>query len=143
VILALAEAGASLVTVMNRTPARAAEAATLAGAVGAVADVDDHEAVAQAELVVNATSVGLLTDEGADRGVAAPFMVAPSLLHVGQLAVDLVYEPRPTPWLSTAAAAGASTLDGLGMLVHQAAAQIRLWTGESAPLDAMWAAVST
>jgi shikimate dehydrogenase len=143
VILALAEAGASLVTVMNRTPARAAEAATLAGAVGAVADVDDHEAVAQAELVVNATSVGLLTDEGADRGVAAPFMVAPSLLHVGQLAVDLVYEPRPTPWLSTAAAAGASTLDGLGMLVHQAAAQIRLWTGEPAPLAAMWAAVST
>jgi shikimate dehydrogenase len=56
--------------------------------------------------------------------------------------VDLVYAPRPTSWLAAAAAAGATTLDGLGMLVHQAAAQIAWWTGADAPVESMWAAVA-
>jgi shikimate dehydrogenase len=56
--------------------------------------------------------------------------------------VDLVYVPRPTPWLAAAAEAGATTVDGLGMLVHQAAAQLELWTGLPAPVDVMWRAVT-
>ena len=104
-----------------------------------MADLGDHEAVAQAELVVNATPVGLL---GHGAAGTEDWLVWPTLLHPGQLAADLVYDPRPTPWLAAAAEAGAATLDGLGMLVHQAAAQITLWTGQAAPLDAMWAAVA-
>jgi shikimate dehydrogenase len=142
VILALAQAGASRVTVMNRTPGRAADAVALAGAIGVLADPGDHAAVAQAELVVNATPVGLVGDGRGDHGTVTEFLVPPSLLHPGQLVVDLVYDPRPTLWLDAAAGVGAGTLDGLGMLVHQAAAQITLWTGIQAPLDAMWAAVS-
>jgi shikimate dehydrogenase len=138
--LALAEAGASRVTVMNRTPDRAHEAAALAGAAGATADLGDDEAVAQADLIVNATPLGLVGTVSASATIDWP--VAPVLLHPGQLAVDLVYEPRPTPWLVAAAQAGADTLDGLGMLVHQAAAQLELWTGVPAPLDAMWQAVT-
>ncbi len=68
------------------------------------------------------------------------WLVDPQLLHPGQVAADLVYAPRPTRWLVEAAAAGAVGLDGLGMLVHQAAAQLALWTGMEPPVDAMWQA---
>jgi shikimate dehydrogenase len=72
---------------------------------------------------------------GADAG---GWLVAPELLHVGQVAADLVYAPRPTRWLAAAADAGARPLDGLGMLVHQAAAQLGLWTGVQPPVETMW-----
>ena len=138
VVLALADAGAGEVAVLNRTAARAEAAAGLAGAVGRVVDVDDAEVVAQAELVVNATPVGMTGGQ-----TAAAWPVDPTLLHAGQVAADLVYVPRPTEWLVAAGAAGARTVDGLGMLVHQAAAQITLWTGMlRAPVDAMWAAAA-
>jgi shikimate dehydrogenase len=135
VVQALASAGASEVTVMNRTSARAEAAVTLAGAVGRLAEVGEIDAAAQADLVVNATPLGMV-------GVDAPWLVDPSLLHSGQLAADLVYSPRVTPWLEAAATAGAATLGGLGMLVHQAAEQIELWTGREAPIEAMWEAVA-
>ena len=54
------------------------------------------------------------------------------------MAADLVYAPRVTPWLAEATAAGAAVVDGLGMLVHQAAAQLVLWTGLEPPVEAMW-----
>jgi shikimate dehydrogenase len=140
VILALADAGAASVTVVNRTAARAVEAAALAGGVGRSAEVGEAaDAVArEAELVVNATAVGM---DGAGASGAAG-LVAPSRLHSGQVVVDLVYVPRPTPWLAAAAEVGATTVDGLGMLVHQAAAQLELWTGRPAPVDVMWRAVA-
>ena len=70
------------------------------------------------------------------------WLVAPALLHAGQVVTDLVYAPRPTPWLAASAAAGATTVDGLGMLVHQAALQLELWTGQEAPVDVMWQAAT-
>src|ERR1700722_13354453 len=146
VVLALADAGASQVAVLNRTPERAAAAAALAGAVGWVVppgpagsseEKGPLEVVDAAELVVNATPLGMA---GAFHGVAADWLVAPQLLHPGQVVADLVYAPRPTRWLAEAAAAGAHPVDGLGMLVHQAAAQLQLWTGEPGGVQAMWAA---
>jgi shikimate dehydrogenase len=140
VVLALAESGAADVAVVNRTPERAAEVAALAGSRGRVAETDEAD-VAQAELVVNATPVGMAgsatgpDDEG--------WLVPPGLLHQGQVVADLVYAPRPTRWLAAAADAGARTVDGLGMLVHQAAAQLELWTGMDPPADAMWRAVES
>ncbi len=140
VVLALAEAGASQVAVLNRTPARAATAAELAGPVGSVVPAGESalvEAAQAADLVVNATPFGMA---GASPPGAQPWLVAPELLRTGQVAADLVYTPRPTPWLLAAAAAGAQGVDGLGMLVHQAAAQLELWTGERVPVEAMWRA---
>ncbi len=140
VVLALADAGADQVAILNRTPSRAATAAALAGPVGSVVADDDQalvEAVRSADLVVNATPFGMA---GASPESPAPWLVAPTLLRRGQVAADLVYAPRPTPWLVEAAAAGARGVDGLGMLVHQAAAQLELWTGETAPVEAMWRA---
>jgi shikimate dehydrogenase len=114
--------------------------AALAGPVGRAADVRDglDAVVAEADLVVNATPVGMAGAGSAREGG----LIAPSLLHWGQVVVDLVYVPRPTPWLAAAAEAGATTVDGLGMLVHQAAAQLELWTGLPAPVDVMWRAVT-
>jgi shikimate dehydrogenase len=139
VVLALAEAGAGEVAVVNRTGSRAEEAAALAGSVGRVVPAGDAAVagvVAQAELVVNATPVGMVGSGDEE------WLVAPSLLHAGQVVVDLIYVPRPTPWLAAAAHAGATTMSGLGMLVHQAAAQVALWTGQTPPVDAMWEAAA-
>jgi shikimate dehydrogenase len=140
VVLALAAAGASEIAVLNRTPERAATAAALAGRAGSVVPQGQgalQRAVGSADLVVNATPLGMA---GPSPVVAAPWLVAPRLLHEGQVAADLVYAPRPTRWLVEAAAAGARSIDGLGMLVHQAAAQLVLWTGVPAPVEAMWEA---
>lgn len=125
VVEALARAGASDIAVVNRTPSRAAEAAALAPGVGRVGDLAD---VCAAQLVVNATSVGLGTDE---------LSVDRDLLQRGQVVADLVYHPRETALLRAASERGARPLDGLGMLVHQAARQFRLWTGLEAPVREM------
>jgi shikimate dehydrogenase len=53
----------------------------------------------------------------------------PALVRPGQVVADLVYHPLDTALLVAARAAGARTVDGLGMLVHQAARQQQLWTG--------------
>jgi len=55
----------------------------------------------------------------------------------GQTAVDLSYRPARTVWLDDCKANGAAVLNGLGMLVHQAAEQIALWTGRQPPVETM------
>ena len=142
VVLALAVGGAAEVAVVNRTPERAYEAADLAGAAGSVVPLTDGsiaQAVVAADLVVNATPVGM-AGVAAVAGGPGVWLVPPDLLGPGQVAADLVYAPRVTPWLAEATAAGASVVDGLGMLVHQAAAQLVLWTGREPPVEAMWRA---
>lgn len=126
VILALAGAGArEVVVVPGRSVEKAAAAVALAGGVGRVGAASE---VAGADLVVNATPVGM-----AGEGPSAVF--DPSALGAGQVVVDLVY---PTTALVEAArAAGARACDGVPMLVHQAAHAFRLWTGVEAPLAAM------
>jgi shikimate dehydrogenase len=128
VVLALARAGAREVGVANRTASRGDAAATLAGDAGRAVALD---AVSGADLVVNATPIGMVDD-------ALP--LDPQLLGAGQLVADLVYHPATTPMLAAAAAQGATTLNGLGMLVHQAARAFELWTGERPPIPAMRAA---
>ena len=127
VVHALALDGAAEVCVVNRSADRAAEAVRLGGVVG------DEASLSAAELVVNATPVGMTDD-------AFPFDV--DLLTPNQVVVDLIYHPAETPLLRAASEIGATTMNGVGMLVHQAAMAFELWTGRDAPLDAMKAAVS-
>ena len=134
VIAALGDGGASEVIVVNRTAARGQSAAALAGPSGRVGTTAEASSCA---LVVNATPVGM---DDVDSG-SPVWPVDPGLLGPGQLVVDLVYHPPVTPWLAAAAGQGSITSNGLGMLVHQAALQIERWTGTTAPVDAMWAAV--
>lgn len=132
VVLALARAGAAQVLVVNRSAGRAEAAAALAGPAGAVAGPGDLRGC---DLVVQATPVGMA-------GQAPGSPVPASVFGPGQVAVDLVYHPATTAFLADAAAAGASPLGGLGMLVHQAALAVDRWTGRIAPREAMWAAVA-
>lgn len=130
VVAALAGAGAASVGVVNRSESAAHRAAALAGAVGSVVD---GAAVDGAALVVNATPLGMGPDD--------PLPVDPDRLGGGQVVVDLIYHPAATDLLMAAAARGARTANGVGMLVGQAAEAFTLWTGEPAPLDAMRDAV--
>lgn len=130
VVLALARAGAAAVVVANRSPDKAEVAAALAGAAGsAVASAE--AAAAGADLVVNATSVGM---------GSAELPVPAGALAAGQVVADLVYHPRRTALLAAAEAVGAIPVDGLGMLLHQAGLAFEHWTGHPAPIDAMRAA---
>ena len=128
IVEALARNGAATVVVVNRSADRAATAAGLAGVVGRVGTASDVRA---AEIVVNATSIGMGTRD---------LPVDPALLHDGQVVADIVYHPRRTALLDAADAAGAAVVDGLGMLVHQAALQQALWTGRTPDVAAMAAA---
>ena len=68
--------------------------------------------------------------------------VKASQLRGVKLVYDLIYNPVETALLKEARAAGCQTLGGLAMFVAQAAEQFRLWTGEEAPVEVMWQAVS-
>lgn len=133
---ALGSAGAAAVVVVNRSAAPAAQAASLAGAVGRVGSPAD---VAEADVVINATPLGMGVVV-TTTGEAEPLPVEPGLLSAGQIVVDLVYHPAVTPFLDAARARGARGVNGLGMLIHQAAHAFRLWTNEEPPLEAMSAA---
>jgi shikimate dehydrogenase len=143
VILALAEAGAAEVIVVNRTESKANVAAALAGPVGRVGRPEE---AGTADLVVNATPAGMGQPQRRGAGAdpqAEPFPVDPAYLVAGQVVVDLVYHPAVTPWLLAARGRGAVTHNGLGMLVHQAAVQLRSWTGDEPPVAAMWQAATS
>jgi shikimate dehydrogenase len=137
VTLALAEAGASTVQVVGRRPDVARASAELAAQAGAAVEpepVQIEAAVRDADLVVNASPVGMSAGDG------LPFDLEPAWFHPDQVVVDLIYLPATTPLLAAARAKGALASNGLGMLIHQAARQIEIWTGRVAPLDVMSAA---
>jgi shikimate dehydrogenase len=129
VLVALAEAGAREVVVVNRTIAAGEAAAALVPGIGRVGRTED---VAGADLVVHATPLGM--------GQSGALPLDPALLGPGQIVADLVYHPRRTPLLVAAGERGCQTVDGLGMLVHQGARQFTLWTGVDAPRAIMRAA---
>lgn len=114
---ALARAGAARIAVLNRTMVTAQETVRLAGASGVLATAND---VRDADIVINATSIGMGSND---------LPCDTTLLRAGQVVADIVYHPRDTALLRAARAAGARTVDGLGMLVHQAALQQQLWHG--------------
>jgi shikimate dehydrogenase len=120
---ALGRSGAASIRVVNRTAERARSACELAEVAtpGSAADI------AGADLVVNASSVGM----GIAAAAAGPADLPcdPALLGAGQVVADLVYHPLQTAWLEQARHAGARPIDGLGMLIHQAALQQQAWLG--------------
>jgi shikimate dehydrogenase len=132
VALSLADAGAASVAVAARHRDRAASCAALAGPAGSAVEVEVlAEAVSGVDLVVNATPVGMTVGDG------LPFGLPPGLFRPDQFVADLIYSPAATPLLVEARAGGAATVNGLGMLIHQAARQVEIWTGRPAPIEAM------
>lgn len=139
VVIAMRQAGASRLTVVNRTPANARALVDLGGpdldmryAPLDVADGSFRRAVSEARIVIQSTSMGML--HGPAEGETP---VPADLFSPGQVAFDLVYVPEETPFLRAAAAGGATTVGGLMMLIHQGAAAFRLWLGEEPPIEVM------
>jgi shikimate dehydrogenase len=132
VVLALARAGAAVTVAARRPDAAESAAALCPGAPALALGAVDPATFA---VVVNATPLGM--------SVGDVMAVDPGSLHAGQAVVDLVYHPADTPLLAAARARGAQAVNGLGMLLHQAARSFTLWTGRPAPVDAMRSAVTT
>jgi shikimate dehydrogenase len=128
-VWALTRAGAAEVSVCNRTHERAC---ALARELGARAVSEP----AQADLLVNCTSVGL---ERSASDAATLNQLGLTADQVGgyPYVVDLVYRNGPTPLLAAARARGVTTVGGLDVLVAQGALSFEMWTGRKAPLDAM------
>jgi len=120
------------VAVANRTVETATDlAAAIDGASGHGLDALDG-LVGDADVLVNATSVGMESDESP---------VPTKALHADLAVLDAVYAPRKTRLLREAAAVGADTIDGGWMLLYQGVAAFERWTGREAPIDAMNAAL--
>lgn len=121
IIAALGEHGCSDIAVVNRSRPVGLDGTAVAHHVGFDALVD---VVPASRLIVNATPLGMAATDGADRSP-----VPTGLLGPGHLVVDIVYHPLDTPLLAQARREGATTIDGLGMLIHQAVLQQEIWTG--------------
>ena len=97
------------------------------------------QALAQADLVVNCTPVGMASSRDPMAANRSPLAAAAlDRLRPGSGVYDLIYTPQPTTLLRGAAERGCRTWDGLEMLVQQGAAALRLWSGrDTVPVDAM------
>ncbi|WP_226007935.1 shikimate dehydrogenase [Natrinema salinisoli] len=127
VAFGLADAGAT-VAIANRTEPKAHDLADEVPRATGHRLADIEQLVAGADVLVNATSVGMEED-------ATP--VPADALH-GDLAVlDAVYRPLETRLLRDAADAGATTVDGAWMLLYQGVEAFEIWTDRDAPVDAM------
>jgi shikimate dehydrogenase len=128
IVAALLDAGVPELRLANRTRARAE---ALAGAFGPRVRVVAWEragaAMTGAATVVNTTSLGMAGQPPLDLGFDAA--------EPGTLVTDIVYQPLVTPFLARAADAGLTTVDGLGMLLHQAAPGFEAWFGRRPEVD--------
>jgi shikimate dehydrogenase len=139
VVYALARAEVDSVIVFNRTAERAAFL------VDDLADIFPDSSLSfkaltretlgtlgnKVDLVVNTTSVGMYPQVD-----TCPWPEEVPIPH-NALFYDLVYNPLETVFLARAHAAGATAIDGLGMLVHQGALAFEKWTGQQAPVEVM------
>jgi shikimate dehydrogenase len=122
VLAGLIDAGAREIRLVNRTPARAqALARDLGGSIKVIAWDHRAAALADAAMLVNTTNQGMVGEP--------PLDLALDRLPTDALVSDIVYIPRETPLLAAARARGNPTVNGLGMLLHQARPAFRAWFG--------------
>lgn len=132
----LALAGVERITLVNRSAARMQTLADLLrqhtnARVDTVDWQETYSVAPETNILINATSIGLYP---AVETLPAVVMesIAPEML-----VCDVIPNPPRTAFLRAAAARGARTLDGLGMLVYQGAIAFTMWTGVEAPVDVM------
>ena len=97
----------------------------------ALEDVQDlQDSITKADLLVNATSVGM---DGSSQPIPTSIVLPKQLL-----VADVIYQPFETPFLKWARNQGNQSINGLGMLLYQAAEAFELWTGKEMPTDQIW-----
>ena len=144
VVLLLGAGGAGRVTALrlvsenvgalflvNRTVSRAEEIAAEIRERFSLSNVIVGYPKGKVDLVVNATSLGL---QGGD---ALPFDERQFSLRQSHSVYDLIYRPSETPLLKAARAVGCHVANGLGMLLHQGAGALEIWSGTAAPREPM------
>lgn len=125
IVHALLTRGFSRIAVVNRTVARAEELATHFGTKVSAHGWDEAQDLLQdVGLIVNTTSLGM-----SGHGEAEDFPLDFTKADKGAVATDIVYVPLRTPFLAKAEEAGLKTVDGLGMLLHQAVPGFECWFG--------------
>ncbi len=128
VIQSVRDRGVRTIHVLNRTLARAQELADRFGPAVHAQPLDAlSEVLAGAGLLVNTTSLGM------DGGAVPEFDFSP--MRVNAVVTDIVYVPLMTPILQQAKIQGLRTVDGLGMLLHQAAPGFEKWFGQRPRVD--------
>ena len=97
----------------------------------ALEDVQElQDSITQADLLVNATSVGM---DGFSQPIPTSIVLPEKLL-----VADVIYQPFETPFLKWARNQGNQSINGLGMLLYQAAEAFELWTGKEMPTNQIW-----
>lgn len=128
IIVALADAGVPEILLSNRTRPKAEALRAEFGARIRVVDwVQAGSMLADATTVINTTSLGM---QGAQE-----FRVSLDELNPNAVVTDIVYTPLRTPFLNAAAAMGCTTVDGLGMLLHQGVPGFERWFGTRPEVD--------
>ena len=89
-----------------------------------------QDSITQADLLVNVTSVGM---DGSSQPIPTSIVLPEKLL-----VADVIYQPFETPFLKWARNQGNQSINGLGMLLYQAAEAFELWTGKEMPTDQIW-----
>jgi shikimate dehydrogenase len=122
ILVALADAGAPEIRLVNRTRGRAESLAHALGGTIRVVDWQDRaNALDGATLLVNSTTQGMTGHDALDLDLAR--------LPKSALVNDIVYVPVETPLLAAARARGNPVVDGVGMLLHQARPGFERWFG--------------
>jgi shikimate dehydrogenase len=122
VLVSLIDQGAREIRLVNRTPTRAkALAGELGGPITALGWEQREVALKGAAMLVNATNQGMVGEP--------PLDLALDALPVSALVSDIIYIPRETALLATARKRGNPTVNGLGMLLHQARPAFQAWFG--------------
>ena len=133
--LKLATEGVNELFLVNRTRSKAEQiAAEIKRQFPGVLALTDYPK-AEVDLVLNATSLGLKPEDG------LPFDENLFSLKQAKAAYDMIYRPAETPFLKAAKAAGCRTANGLGMLLYQGAKALEIWSGKTAPIGVMRAAL--
>ena len=97
----------------------------------ALEDIQElQDSITQADLLVNATSVGM---DGSSQPIPTSIVLPEKLL-----VADVIYQPFETPFLKWAKNQGNQSINGLGMLLYQAAEAFELWTGKEMPTAQIW-----
>lgn len=133
-------AGASRITVVNRSEAKGRELAALIqektpADAAYLPWTSNFRIPEDTQILIQATNIGLAPDV-----TGIPDLDYTSI-RPDMVASDVVFNPPETPFLKKAAERGAKTINGLGMLVNQAALNFTLWTDTEAPYEVMYQAL--
>lgn len=129
--LKLAADGVSELFLVNRTRSKAEAVAREIGQRWPKARVTVGYPAGPVDLLLNATSLGLRTND------PLPYYDKAFSLRQAPAVYDMIYRPAETPLLKAARAAGCRAANGLGMLLYQGAKALELWSGQAAPVETM------